>query len=222
MSIYNLSPRCFWQPRGHGLIFEQLKLGNTGNFCYIVGDELTGEAAVVDPHGDIDRILRQVESHGLSVKYIVNTHTHWDHIAGNVELKERTGASVITHSEGRIARDVAVRHGDTIDIGELKIMVLHTPGHSPESVCLLVDKKVMTGDALFVGECGRTDLPGGDPESMYHSLFRILWELDDEVAVYPGHDYGDRPWSTIGHEKAHNYTLRPRTKEEFIQFMAEP
>ncbi|NIN65225.1 MAG: MBL fold metallo-hydrolase [Anaerolineae bacterium] len=193
-----------------------------GNFCYIIGDRSNGEAAVVDPHGEIDRVLQQVESLGLSVKYIVNTHTHWDHVAGNEELKERTGASVLTHSEGRIPRDAAVCDGDTISLGELEITVLHTPGHSLDSICLLVDKRVMTGDTLFVGECGRTDLPGGDAASMYHSLFHVLSKLDDDTKVYPGHDYGDRPSSTIGYEKTHNYTLEPRTKEEFVRFMAQP
>jgi glyoxylase-like metal-dependent hydrolase (beta-lactamase superfamily II) len=204
------------------MIFEQLKIGSMENFCYIIGDEDTHTAAVVDPHGDIDRILALVESRGLRVKYIINTHTHWDHVAGNEELKRRTGAQVVTHREGRVPRDIEVDNGDVISLGNLEIRVLHTPGHSPDSICLLVDKKVLTGDTLFVGECGRTDLPGGDAGKMYHSLFDVLSRLDDHVEVYPGHDYGPKPSSTIGHEKRHNYTLEPRSKEDFIRFMAEP
>ncbi|MFQ5838387.1 MAG: MBL fold metallo-hydrolase [Thermoplasmata archaeon] len=204
------------------MIFSQLKVGEMQNFCYILGDEDSRLAAVVDPHGEIDRVASLVQAKGLTVKYIINTHTHWDHVAGNEELKRRTGALVVAHPEGRVPRDIEVRHGDILPLGKLKLKVLHTPGHSPDSICLLVDKKLLTGDTLFVGECGRTDIPGGDSELMYHSLFDILSKLQDDVEVYPGHDYGPKPSSTIGYEKKHNYTLEPRDKEEFIQFMAEP
>ncbi len=192
------------------------------NFCYIAGDEVTGEGVVVDPHGEIDMVMSVIQAHGLEVKYIVNTHTHWDHVAGNEELKKRTGAFVVTHPMGRVHRDMTVEDGDKLTLGGLVIRVLHTPGHSPDSICLLMDRKLLTGDTLFVGECGRIDLPGGDPGKMYQSLFRVILELDEDTIVYPGHDYGDRPHSTVGHEKRHNYTLEPRTREEFIQFMARP
>ncbi|MEE9236297.1 MAG: MBL fold metallo-hydrolase [Thermoplasmata archaeon] len=204
------------------MIFEQLKVGSLENFCYIVGDEESGQAAVVDPHGEIDRIMDLVEKRKLTVRYIVNTHTHWDHVAGNEMLKKRTGASILSHPRGGVYRDGEVDHGDTISLGDLKIGVLHTPGHSPDSICLLVEKKLMTGDTLFIGECGRTDLPGGDSEKMFSSLFQVISTLGDDIEVYPGHDYGPRPSSTIGYERKHNYTLEPRTKQEFIRFMAEP
>ena len=112
--------------------------------------------------------------------------------------------------------------GDRVEVGSLKVGVLHTPGHIPDHICLLVDGKVLTGDTLFIGECGRTDLVGGDPGAMYESLFNKLLKLDDSTEVYPGHDYGRKPSSTIGEERRSNYTLKPRTKEEFIRFMAEP
>jgi glyoxylase-like metal-dependent hydrolase (beta-lactamase superfamily II) len=103
------------------------------------------------------------------------------------------------------------------------IKVIHTPGHTPDSICLLVDnKKLLTGDTLFVGECGRTDLLGGNSRSMYHSLFNKLLKLGDDVEVYPGHDYGSKPSSTIGEEKRSNYTLEPRSLMEFIEFMRQP
>lgn len=204
------------------MIVEQLQIGAMANFTYIVGDEASGEAAVVDPHGDVDLILEHAERHGLSVKYILNTHTHWDHVAGNEELKERTGAAVLTHPAGRADRDAEVNDGDAVRLGEAEIRVLHTPGHSPDSVCFVAGNGVLTGDLLFVGECGRTDLPGGDAEAMHRSLFEILGSLPDETKVYPGHDYGPRPTSTLDHEKEHNYTLQPRTREEFVRFMAEP
>jgi glyoxylase-like metal-dependent hydrolase (beta-lactamase superfamily II) len=102
------------------------------------------------------------------------------------------------------------------------VKVIHTPGHTRDSVCFLVEKKLFTGDTLFVGECGRTDMPGSDAGALFESLFTRLMKLPDDTEVYPGHDYGPRPTSTIGAEKKNNYTLQPRTKEEFIEFMAEP
>ena len=116
-----------------------------------------------------------------------------------------------------------VNDGDTINIGNIPMKVIYTPGHTSDSICLLVDnKKLLTGDTLFVGECGRTDLPGGDSRSMYNSLFYKLLKLKDNVEVYPGHDYGQEPSSTIGKERRLNYTLKPRTIAEFIKFMNQP
>jgi hydroxyacylglutathione hydrolase len=107
-------------------------------------------------------------------------------------------------------------------LGKLKVEVLHTPGHSSDSICLMIDDKLLTGDTLFVGECGRTDLPGGDTAQLYESLFKKIARLEDHVEIYPGHDYGVTPWSTLGLEKRTNYTLKSRTLEEFIEFMSEP
>ena len=104
----------------------------------------------------------------------------------------------------------------------MKVKVLHTPGHCPDHICLLVGGKLITGDLLFVGECGRTDLTGGSSSEMYNSLFNKILPLDDSIEVYPGHDYGSKPSSTIGDERKNNYTLKPRSREEFIKFMAQP
>jgi glyoxylase-like metal-dependent hydrolase (beta-lactamase superfamily II) len=113
--------------------------------------------------------------------------------------------------------------GDTIQVGAIPVKVIYTPGHTPDSICLLVDeKKLLTGDTLFVGECGRTDMPGGDSRSMYNSLFNKLLKLNDDVEVYPGHDYGPKPHSTISEERRTNYTLQPRSLEEFVEFMSQP
>jgi glyoxylase-like metal-dependent hydrolase (beta-lactamase superfamily II) len=120
-----------------------------------------------------------------------------------------------------LPKDVAVKDQDCIKIGDLMVKVIHTPGHTPDSICLLVDNKLFTGDALFVGECGRTDMTGGNARDMYRSLFEKILSLGDEVEVYPGHDYGERPYSTIGHERRTNYTLEKRSLEEFLQFMQE-
>ena len=114
-----------------------------------------------------------------------------------------------------------VRDGDTIAIGDKKIEIIYTPGHSPDSICLLLENKLFTGDTLFVGECGRTDIPGGSSEDLYDSLFKKIKKLSDELEIYPGHYYGGQKHSILGDEKRNNYVLEPRTKEEFIKFMME-
>jgi len=192
------------------------------NFSYIIGSEQTHIGAVVDPAGEVQRIIDLAKNHSVEIGYIINTHSHADHTRGNRELVERTGAKILQHENSRDYKDVPVKDGDTIRLGEVEIKVIHTPGHTPDSICLLVDGKLLTGDTLFVGECGRTDLPGGDSKQMYDSLFKKILRLPDGLEVYPGHDYGDRPSSTLGYEKRHNYTLQPRTLEEFIEFMGYP
>jgi glyoxylase-like metal-dependent hydrolase (beta-lactamase superfamily II) len=132
-------------------------------------------------------------------------------------------AKIVAHKLSRANFDLAVEDGDVLTVGKIQIKVIYTPGHTVDSICLLVDKKkLLTGDTLFVGECGRTDFGGGSSKSMYNSLFNKLMKLDDEVEVYPGHDYGAKPSSTIGEERKSNYTLQPRSLGDFIEFMAEP
>jgi glyoxylase-like metal-dependent hydrolase (beta-lactamase superfamily II) len=132
-------------------------------------------------------------------------------------------AKIVAHKLSRINADIAVDDGDIIRLGNVPIKVIYTPGHTPDSICLLVDnKKLLTGDTLFVGECGRTDMTGGNSRSMYHSLFTKLLKLNDDVEVYPGHDYGSKPYSTIGEERRSNYVLQPRSLAEFVDFMRQP
>jgi glyoxylase-like metal-dependent hydrolase (beta-lactamase superfamily II) len=198
-------------------------LGEVGrNFAYIIGDETTKEAAVVDPGHGVDKILQQIRQLNVNVKYIVNTHSHGDHTSGNAELKEKTQAKIVAHAKSPRPKDIAVKDQDTLQLGKLSVKVIHTPGHTPDGICLLVDNKLITGDTLFVGECGRTDLEGSSSEDMYHSLFDKILTLDDGIEVYPGHDYGKKPSSTIGYERKTNYTLERRTLEEFVEFMSEP
>ncbi len=205
------------------LIFRQIPLGDVGrNFAYIIGDEATRDAAVIDPGYNVEKILQQVQQLNVNVKYIVNTHSHGDHTSGNAKLKEKTHARIVAHTKSPRPKDIAVKDQDTLQLGKLTVRVIHTPGHTPDGICLLVDNKLVTGDTLFVGECGRTDLAGSSAEDMYHSLFDKILTLDDSVEVYPGHDYGNKPSSTIGHERKTNYTLEKRTLEEFIEFMSEP
>lgn len=203
------------------MFFKQVK-HHGDNFSYIVADEATAEAAVVDPSFNADAIVAIAKDQNLKVKYIINTHDHTDHTAGNEQVRSAFGAKIVTHQLSRVRKDVSVVDGDTIKLGKVVIKVIHTPGHTSDGICLLVDNKLLTGDTLFVGECGRTDLPGGDSESMYNSLFQKLMKLDDAVEVYPGHDYGPKDHSTIGAERRTNYTLKTRTLEEFVAFMRQP
>jgi glyoxylase-like metal-dependent hydrolase (beta-lactamase superfamily II) len=193
------------------------------NFSYIVADDVTREAAVVDSSFNAGEIIRILKTENLKLQYIVNTHGHSDHTAGDEELRSMFGAKTVAHKLSRVNADIAVDDGDVVRVGSVSIKVIYTPGHTPDSICLLVDnKKLLTGDTLFVGECGRTDLLGGNSRSMYDSLFNKLLKLTDDVEVYPGHDYGSRPSSTIGEEKRSNYTLQPRSLGEFIEFMRQP
>lgn len=193
-------------------------IGEMKNFTYLIGDEDSGLAAVVDPADDADRVLKEAEKRNLKIAYIINTHAHFDHIMANQDLASKTKAKIIMHEKSKAMKDLSVKDNDTIEVGNLKIKVIHTPGHAPESICLLIDKKLLTGDTLFVGSCGRADLPGGNAEELYYSLLRLM-NLDDSVKIYPGHDYGEKPYSTIGYEKIHNIALSFRKKEDFIRFM---
>jgi hydroxyacylglutathione hydrolase len=204
------------------MIFRQVAVGTFQNFAYVIGDEETKVAAVVDPAWEVDKLLKTCADMGLKVKYVINTHSHHDHVEGNELVAQRTGAKIIMHEKSSLGKDISVKDGDTIEIGSLKAKVIHTPGHCPDHICILVQDKLLTGDTLFVGECGRTDLAGGNPRDMYESLFHKILPLQDSIEVYPGHDYGSKPHSTIGYERENNYTLKPRTREEFVRFMAEP
>ncbi len=200
------------------MFFKQV-MQRGDNFSYIIADDSTKEAAVVDPNFNADAIIRIVRDQNLNVKYVIDTHDHFDHTASNEDFKSNFGAKVVAHKLANVNKDVSVVDGDVIRVGNIIIKVIHTPGHTRDSVCLLIDDKLLTGDTLFVGGCGRTDLPGGSAEDLYHSLFDKLIKLDDNIKVYPGHDYGPKPYSTIGVEKRTNYVLQKRTVEEFIAFM---
>lgn len=204
------------------MIFQQIHASDSDNFTYIIGDENSREAIVVDPTLPITAVVSVITGHQTKVRYIVNTHGHRDHTSGNAELAKVTGGKIAAHAKSGQRKDVALKDGDTLRLGRLEVKVLHTPGHSPDSICLLIDKKLLTGDTLFVGECGRTDLSGGDSTALYESLFEKILRLEDDIEIFPGHDYGAKPSSTLGFERRTNYTLAPRTRQEFIEFMSEP
>ncbi len=203
------------------MLLQQHQVGPYQNFTYLVAEAEGGGGVVIDPSFGIEPVLTAIDELAVKVRYILNTHSHPDHVAGNQEVKERTGAKVVAHAVAPLHQDVSVQDGSRFDSGRLKFEVLHTPGHTPDSVLYLFEGHVATGDTLFVGECGRTDLPGGDPGQLYDSLFGPVVRLADATVVLPGHDYGISPTSTIGREKAENYVLRPRTRDEFIRFLAE-
>ena len=189
---------------------RQIPVGYLSVFCYLIGCEKTKEAMVVDPGGDEDGIAARAREAGLTIKYIFNTHSHWDHIAGNVRLKELTGASVVMHkldADPGLAVDILLDREKTFHLGEITFQVLHTPGHTPGGLCLYADRQLFTGDTLFVGDSGRTDLPNGDRPTLGASI-RDLMKLPEDTIVWPGHDYGPTPRSTIGWEKRNNVNAK--------------
>jgi glyoxylase-like metal-dependent hydrolase (beta-lactamase superfamily II) len=198
----------------------QIPVGQMANFTYIIADEESGEAAVIDPSWDLDEVFRALKKNGWRAKYVINTHTHFDHVLGNDQVAGVEGAKIVQHKNSQLEKHIAVSDGDAIEIGSIRLRVLHTPGHSKDSICLILEgQMVFTGDTLFVGNCGRVDLPGSDPAEMYRSLFELLYKLDENLLVYPGHNYGTTPTSTIGREKKTNFVLQPKSKQEFIEFM---
>ena len=209
------------------MFLKQLQVGNMAVFAYLIGCPETGEGLVVDPAAGIDQIMAEANANKIAIRYIVNTHGHVDHISGNADMKNKTNAEIIVHSEdasmltstpGMVLRmfgakasppaDRTVNDGDTIEVGNVKLQVLHTPGHTPGGMCLFVDGHVLTGDTLFVGGVGRTDLPGGSWRVLLKSIQEKLLCLPDETKVLPGHNYGSTRTSTIGKEKRMNAFLR--------------
>ena len=198
---------------------KTLEVGPLAVNCYLVHDE-KGSGIVIDPGDEGNRILEEVAKEGFNVTHIIDTHGHFDHIGGNGILKEKTGAPLLIH-EGDVeflkhadiaaARfglraepspdpDKLLNDGDTIESGDMPITAIHTPGHSPGGVSLLIDDILITGDTLFAGSIGRTDLPGGVHEELLNSVRTRIFTLDDDITIYPGHG----PTSTIGFEKKSN------------------
>ncbi|RMW39571.1 MAG: MBL fold metallo-hydrolase [Nitrosopumilus sp.] len=201
------------------MIVHQIQVGNMQNFSYIVVDEDTSESIIIDPSWDLIELEMLIKENNLKIKYIVNTHHHFDHTIGNEAMAESTKAPIIQHENSELKHDITVKDGDTIAFGNSKLKVLHTPGHSKDSICLIGDGKIFSGDTLFVGNCGRIDLPGGSAKELYHSLFDVLYSLDDNLVLYCGHNYGHKETSTIGQEKITNMVMQKRTEQQFLDMM---
>ncbi len=205
------------------MFMRQIEVGRFSVFAYLIGGENGGDGLVIDPADDADDIIALANEKKLTIRSIVNTHAHVDHVMGNEEMKRKTGAKIIIHEDdapllSQIPRsmlamfggrpsppaDQTVREGDVIRVGELSLKILHTPGHTPGGMCLYGEGIVFTGDTLFVGGVGRTDLPGGSWQVMLNSIKTKLLTLPDETVIYPGHNYGPSPSSTIKIERFHN------------------
>ncbi len=220
-----------------GMILKQVEMGPMMNFVYLIGCPETREAAVVDPAWDVPAILSLARESDLKITRILLTHGHPDHMNGLEALLEATDAKVFLHREEtaylkevaayfgmsvdfmsrRSANFEVISDGDKISIGKLPLQFLHTPGHTPGSQCFLVQENLVSGDTLFINACGRVDLPGGDPEKMWHSLTHKLGALDDGTILYPGHNYADRPTATMGEQKRNNPCLRFTSLNDFIR-----
>jgi hydroxyacylglutathione hydrolase len=223
--------------RDDGIYLKQLELGPMQNFVYLVGDPAAHECVVVDPAWEIEAILDAARNDGMTITAALVTHTHQDHVGGSLaswgmpgripgveDLLEQVPAKVYLHQAEReflkgFGSDlVKVSGHDTIQIGRLPLTFLHTPGHTPGSQCFLVDGRLVSGDTLFIGSCGRTDLPGSDPREMYYSLTQRLAALPDDTVVLPGHNYGGSH-STIGDEKRRNRFMRYPSLRDFLAVM---
>ena len=200
---------------------HQIQVGSMQNFTYVLEDDSTNEAIILDPSWDLENISEIITRNNLQIKFIVNTHHHFDHTTGNEKMAEITGAKIVQHEFSELENDVTVKDGDSIEFGNSKLKVLHTPGHSKDSICLIGDGKIFSGDTLFVGNCGRVDLPGGSAKELYNSLLGILANLDDNLDLYPGHNYGHEKTSTIGKEKTTNLVMQRRSEEEFLDMMGQ-
>ncbi len=205
------------------LIFEQVKLGPMENFQYLFGSRSTGQGAIVDPGFEPGTMLDLADEAGLEVTHIVLTHSHRDHIAALGPTRERTEAQLVAHPKSPLSPDIPAEHGAPIELAGVEITPYHTPGHAPDHVAFVIDDAyLLSGDALFIGECGRVDLPGSDVEAMWHTLMEVLPALAGHLVVCPGHDYGPEPTRTLFEELDENYTLEKRDLEAFKRFMAEP
>jgi glyoxylase-like metal-dependent hydrolase (beta-lactamase superfamily II)/rhodanese-related sulfurtransferase len=203
------------------MIFEQIVTG--GCLSYLVGCAESCAAVVIDPAlAQVDRYLGLAARDGLRIRYVLETHTHADHFSGARALAAATGAHIVT---GKLSpfpfADMRLDDGEILHVGGLKLQAIATPGHTRDSLCYLAGDRVFTGDTLLIGGTGRTDLPTGDPEKLYESLFGTLLRLPPETLVYPAHDYKGRSHSTIGDEIASNPRLAKRDREAFVTMMRE-
>ena len=203
------------------MIFEQIATG--GCQSYLVGCAETCVAALIDPElRQVDHYLALASKNGVRIRYLIDTHTHADHFSATKELARQLNVPVVMHRKSPAPFvDMHLADGEMLVLGKLRLTALHTPGHTADSMCLQVEDRVFTGDTLLIGGTGRTDLPSGDPEQLYDSLFNKLLKLEPALKVYPAHDYKGRSHSTIGDELAANPRLQKRDRAEFVDMMRQ-
>lgn len=201
------------------MIFEQL--ATNGCRSYLIGCEETGAAALIDPESTlVDRYLALANRHGLRIRHLIDTHTHADHFSAAHHLAARLDVPVLMHESSPAPFvDMRLGDGESILVGKLRLNVMHTPGHTRDSMCLRVENRLFTGDTLLIGATGRTDLPTGDPKALYDSLFHRLLLLDPALEVYPAHEYKNRDHTTLGEEIRQNPRLHKRDLGEFVEMM---
>src|SRR3954463_3635072 len=201
-------------------LFEQFRVPR-GCLGYFVADAETRLAAIVDPELEmVEPVIDFVFAHGLRPAYIIDTHTHADHVSGARNLKSKTVARLVMHEKApSSAVDIRVEDGDRLYLGTLPLKFLHTPGHAKDLISVLLPGKVLTADALLIGSCGRTDLLNGSAVRQYHTLYHTYNSLPDELEVYPGHDYKRRSSSILGDEKRNNPKMLFDSEEEFVEYM---
>ena len=202
------------------MTIEQIKVG-WDNFCYVIFCPQTKKAAIIDPSFNASKAIKFIGSNNLKLEYIIITHYHSDHSADSWKVKKSyPSAQIVTSKiDGKKMRgevDLFVTNSDQLKLGNIILEFILTPGHTPGGICILVDNEALvTGDTLFIGDCGRTDLPGGDLAQMFKSLQEKILPLPDHLIVYPGHDYGNKPFDTLGNQKQTNKTLLAKNLEEF-------
>jgi sulfur dioxygenase len=204
------------------MLFRQLFDAETGTYTYLIADESTKEAVLVDPVLEqVERDRKLLEELGLTLRYCLETHIHADHITGTDKLRELTGClGVVPELAQAACANQRLKDNETLQIGQVTIKAIATPGHTTCHMAYLVNgDRVLTGDALFIRGCGRTDFQSGNPGHLYDSITQRLFTLPDETLVYPGHDYRGQTVSTIGEEKRWNPRLAKRSREEFIELM---
>lgn len=199
----------------------QIPVGPMQNFAYLLLDEESGQAMAVDSGWETDPIVRLASSEKMRVKYVCATHGHYDHVKSMDRLAAELGAVTVAFEGSPVKPKVAVRDEDALRLGGRDVMVMHTPGHTKDSVCFYDGEHVFTGDTLFVDAWGRTDLAGGSPEEMFASLHDVIMSLPEETVMYPGHDYGEVPYRTLGEEEAKNPALKAKSVEEFRRLVQD-
>jgi glyoxylase-like metal-dependent hydrolase (beta-lactamase superfamily II) len=194
----------------------QIPVGPMQNFVYLLMDEDSKEAMAVDSGWEVSSIVKVASHEGMRVKYVCATHGHFDHVKTLDQLAGELQAKTLSHENSEIMTTRKVRDGDILKIGGSPVKVIHTPGHTEDSVCYHDGRNLFTGDTLFIDAWGRTDLPRGSPAKMFHSLHEIIMKLPQDTLIYPGHDYGEVPFRTLGEESRKNPALRAKTVDEFL------